>query len=260
MKLVVLLSCMYQDKSIIEKSNLQTDVVVVNQCDDNKIERGTFVDKKGKTSNFLFISTTERGLARSRNMAISSADGYDICLISDDDEVFADGYENIILSAYKNRPQEDMICFDFKGNKNHFTQECRMGFKMICSSSSIQVTFKRDKIIQNNIQFDVKMGSGTGNGPGEEIKFMMDCKRKRFKMYFMPIIITELLPSPSKWFKGRDEKYVRDAGWIAHRSMGVFLGLMYIHYHIVRHYDRYKMNHSFIKLWYLINKGFWEKR
>lgn len=51
---------MYQDKSIIEKSNLQTDVVVVNQCDDNKIERGTFVDKKGKTSNFyLYLQRKE---------------------------------------------------------------------------------------------------------------------------------------------------------------------------------------------------------
>lgn len=60
MKLVVLLSCMYQDKSIIEKSNLQTDVVVVNQCDDNKIERGTFVDKKGKHLIFIYIYNGKR--------------------------------------------------------------------------------------------------------------------------------------------------------------------------------------------------------
>ncbi|WP_455962124.1 glycosyltransferase family A protein [Bacteroides bouchesdurhonensis] len=260
MKIVVLLSCMHQDKSIIQKSNIQTDVVVINQCDEDVIERGTFVDKFGKSSNFIFVSTTERGLARSRNMAISFAEGYDICLISDDDELFADGYEKTIIDAYVKRPQEDLICFDFKGNKNHFTQECRMGFKMICSSSSIQVSFKRDQIINNSIKFDVKMGSGTGNGPGEEIKFMMDCRRKRLNMYFVPIIITELLPGPSSWFKGRDAKYVRDAGWIAHRAMGTGLGLLYIHYHIARHYDRYKMNFSFIKLWYLINKGFWEKR
>lgn len=40
MNLVILLSCMNQDKSIIQKSNIQTDIVVINQCDENNVEKG----------------------------------------------------------------------------------------------------------------------------------------------------------------------------------------------------------------------------
>ena len=79
----ILISCMHEkDTSIIERSNVQSDVVVVNQCDLDSVEEFDFVNKKGKTCHAKFINTTERGLSRSRNMAICNAWG-DVCLICD---------------------------------------------------------------------------------------------------------------------------------------------------------------------------------
>ena len=83
-----------KDDSIIKKSNLQTDAVVVNQCDRDSIEDFFFLNKDNKRCHVIFISTTERGLSRSRNMAIKNAIDADICLLSDDDERFEDDYEN----------------------------------------------------------------------------------------------------------------------------------------------------------------------
>lgn len=167
----------------------------------------------------------------------------------------------IILSNYQKNPNVDIYAFAFKGMKSIPQRPGKLSFRQLCSTSSIQLTFKIDKIKMNNIQFDVMMGSGTGNGAGEEVKFMMECKRKGFNMVYNPSIITELLPGESHWFTGRNAKYPRDTGWSAHRSFGLFLGLAFINYHIICHYsDRYKDQMSFIKAYYLINKGFWENR
>lgn len=88
-----LISCMYEkNANIIARSNIQTDVVVVNQCDYDSIEEFEFKNKKGVTCRAKFINTTERGLSRSRNMAIANSWG-DICYMCDDDELLADDYE-----------------------------------------------------------------------------------------------------------------------------------------------------------------------
>ena len=46
---------------------------------------------------------------------------------------------------------------------------------------SCQITFKRASIIDNKLIFDVKLGAGTGNGAGEENKFLLDCYDKGLK-------------------------------------------------------------------------------
>ena len=51
MTLQVLISCMHQtDHSIVAKSNIQSDVIVVNQCDRNLVEEYSFKNKIGKKS------------------------------------------------------------------------------------------------------------------------------------------------------------------------------------------------------------------
>lgn len=43
MNIEVLISCMYQnDSSIISRSNIQSDVIVINQCDNNSIDTFNF--------------------------------------------------------------------------------------------------------------------------------------------------------------------------------------------------------------------------
>ena len=55
-KVTTLISCMYEkNANIIARSNIQTDVVVVNQCDYDSIEEFEFKNKKGVTCRAKFM-------------------------------------------------------------------------------------------------------------------------------------------------------------------------------------------------------------
>ena len=55
----LLIACMYEkDTSILERSNVQSDVVVVNQCNHNSVEEFDFVNKFGRTCHAKYINTT----------------------------------------------------------------------------------------------------------------------------------------------------------------------------------------------------------
>lgn len=263
MKLVVLISCMHQkDASIIQTTNVQTDVVVINQCDSNSIQEFDFVNNKGEMCHAKFISTTERGLSRSRNMALDNSWG-DVCLICDDDERLVDNYEELILSCYEGCDSSILVAaFAFsREGKTYPATTKRMGIRDICKTSSVEITFNRKLLQAKGITFDVLMGSGSGNGGGEDTKFLMDCWRSKSKMFFFPIVIGELHSSESLWFKGWNEKCLVDTGWTGRREFGTFLGYVYILATLCRHRHGYRQfNISMPKAFRLLNKGFFQKR
>lgn len=66
MKLQELVSTKHQtDHSLLEKMNIQSDAIVINQCDRDCIERFTF-----RGHDILWMSMNERGVGLSRNNAI----------------------------------------------------------------------------------------------------------------------------------------------------------------------------------------------
>lgn len=229
----LLISCMHQkDASIIERANVQSDVVIVNQCDVNCIEEFDFVNKQGRVCHAMFICTTERGLSKSRNMAIKNAWG-DICMICDDDEVICDNCEEVILNAYRENPDASLIAFALirKDNGKQYPKEkSTLGFKQILKTSSHQITFSRHNLVEYAILFDEKMGSGTGNGGGEENMFMLTIRKKGLQMLYYPDIIATVNPGASQWFKGYDNKYFENLGWTNRRLFGSILGLVYLIY------------------------------
>ena len=229
----LLISCMHQsDASIIEKSNVQSDVVVVNQCDSNSVEEFDFVNKKGRICHAKFICTTERGLSKSRNMAIRNSWG-DVCQICDDDEYIEDNTEDVILKAYKENPDVALIAFSLMRkdiSKTYPKKKKILGFKQILKTSSLQITFSRKLMGDKQVWFDEKMGSGTGNGGGEENMFMLECRRKHFKMLYCPDVIATVLPSNSQWFHGYTKKFFEDTGWINRRLFGFAVGSLYSMY------------------------------
>lgn len=164
MNLEVLLSCMHQkDMAIVERSRIQSDVLVINQCD-----RNGRVETTSNGNRFRMISTTERGLSRSRNKALEHACG-DICLICDDDEIFEEGYREAILKAFEENPKADIITFALHHPTRQFPKHRkRLGYIGALQSCSFQIAFRRERVLEKNIRFDVEMGSGAGNGGGGE--------------------------------------------------------------------------------------------
>lgn len=252
------------DHSIIEKSNVQTDVVVVNQCDLDSISEFDFTNKYGNKCHAKFINTTERGLSRSRNLAIQNAWG-DICLICDDDELLDDDYSKKILSSYDSHPDKHVIIFqierkDKQTPKKYPQNEGAVGLKQILQTSSVQITFRRNKILENHISFDVKLGSGTGNGAGEENKFLIDSKKAKLFIYYVPINIGTVLMGNSSWFKGYDAEYMRNRGWVSRRILGSCVGFAYIIFFVIRHRNLYSNNLSIASAFKNMFVGYLEKR
>ena len=173
MSIEVLISCMHQsDWSIIQRSNIQTDVLIINQCDRDAIDEYSFPNQLGKTCHARMIHTTERGLSRSRNLALQYATG-DICVFCDDDEIFETNYEQTILQAFKANPDYALIAFRLNYSRKTFPKDiCTYNRFTSGRLSSAQLAFERQKILSTGVAFDTQLGSGTGNGGGEETKWL----------------------------------------------------------------------------------------
>ena len=259
----VLVSCMHQkDYSIIERSNIQTDVVIVNQCDENSVQKFEFENKEHKKCHAIFINTTERGLSRSRNMALANATA-DICLICDDDESLSESLEEDVLGEYNKNPGAG--CITFALDRKDFPtvyppKPSRMSFTRILKTSSQQISFNRKLVLEKGICFDDKMGSGTKNGGGEENKFLFDCKNNGLEMLYSPVVIAIINKGESQWFHGYDATYMRNQGWASRRILGGLKGFMYCFYFCFRHWGVISKDMNMYVAFRETIRGFFEKR
>lgn len=257
MKLEILLSCMHQkDASIAFKSNIQSDVLIINQCDTDKLDSLCVTNNLREKFNVRMFSTTERGLSRSRNMAVENALG-DICLLCDDDETFCEGYEESILKAYKEMPDADIIAFALKHPRKKFMKNRRrLGYIHALQIGSYQISFKRKRLQELGILFDVTMGAGTDNGGGEENKLLFDCLRKGMKLYYDPSIIASVAQTESTWFDGFTNVFFLQKGWAIKRIFNsTLMAFLYCVYFSIFKYPVYKKDNNFYNAFYNLLKG-----
>ena len=96
MTLDVLLSAMHlRDYSYIDTLNITGNCVIINQCE---IENRQVIIDNGR--NIVYIETPERGLSKSRNMAIEHSKA-DVCIFCDNDVEYQEEYEQLILEEYE---------------------------------------------------------------------------------------------------------------------------------------------------------------
>ena len=130
MKVEVLASVMNASlRETVQHMNLQSDAVIINQCDRFGQEEMQISQENGEARIIRFYSFPDRGIGRSRNEAILRAEG-DICLFSDADIVYEDGYETAILAEFEKNPQADMIIFNIEVEESrrtyHITERKRV--------------------------------------------------------------------------------------------------------------------------------------
>ena len=243
MKVEVLISCMYQkDTSIIQKSNIQSNVIIINQCNESSTISQTFQNKKNENCKLTMINTLERGLSNSRNLAIKNATG-DICILSDDDEKFTDSYVERIIEAFTTNKEADIIVFQLiKPNKNYWKKAKKLTSLDCLKVSSVEIAFKLKSIKANNILFDSQTGSGVSKAGGEENIFLHDCLRKDLNIYYQPIIIAELLDKESQWLASKySNEYFIDRGRFTKKLIGgKFFAVIYAVYFTIAKINEYK--------------------
>lgn len=247
----VLISCMFKnDFEIIHKSNLDNvPVLIINQTDVAK-ER---LECDGKQHRRL--DTNTRGLSVSRNMAIRGSSA-DICLLCDDDEIFVDSLEKIVLDAYKSNPEADIICFSLENlNRKIPVKKKRIGYLSALTICSVQISFRRERIAHKGIHFDARFGSGTSIGSGEENILLYDCLKKGLRIVYLPVNIGSIRASKSKWNKTFNEQALENQGIKARRLLGIWGGTLYCIYFACAKYKKYKNNVSWNKAIRCMQKG-----
>ena len=109
MKLEVLISSLKnKPEELIRKMHIETDAVLVNQCDESKR-----AEEKFDGCRILIISDDGRGVGRSRNLCLENANA-ELVLFSDEDIIYDAGYADKVISAFAKRPDADLILFNVR--------------------------------------------------------------------------------------------------------------------------------------------------
>lgn len=139
--------------------------------------------------------TIGRGLSINRNCSLSMADG-DICFIADDDVTY--NLENVLLAAEILNSDKDtaILCGQIMTLENepefkkYPSNSYNIGWKNIGRVSSIEMIFKRSKILDARLQFDSFFGiGGKLCAKGEESVFLSDALKNGLSIAYYPIKI-----------------------------------------------------------------------
>ena len=213
MKIQILVATINQkDHSILEKMNIQSDVIVGNQCDHNDIEAFKY-----KEHEAIFLNFAEKGVGLNRNNALLRASG-DICVFSDDDLRYVNDYPSILEKAFLDNPKADVIIFNLlekNSQRKQITKKIKINRFNYLRYGTARISIRLNSIRKNAIFFNVLFGGGTTYCHGEDNLFLTECLNKKLKIIGLPITIAELTNSrESTWNNGYNEKYISDQGFL----------------------------------------------
>lgn len=209
---------------MLKKENIHCDCIVINQCDENRKEEINLEKQK-----IRIFYTTERGLSKSRNMALRNAEA-DILAIGDDDLLYYDNFDRTILSYYESNPRADVVLFNMDDLYKTFPRKSRRcGFFELSGYISMEATFRVASIRGRSLQFNELFGTGSRYfNSGEENVFLADCYHRKCKIFYCKDKIVKRLPAESSWFTSySDEKFIKARGAIYYAMSKKFF-LLYI--------------------------------
>lgn len=246
MKLEVMLSVMNLKKEDLDKMHITSKCTVINQCEINDFE---------KYENFDIYSYNELGNSNSRNRGLEHITE-DIILLCDDDAVYDDNYENVILSEFKNNPKADVIIFNMYSpnrKKRVIKKRKRLHIWNSLNYASYNIAFRRKSIIDKNIKFNTNFGPNAKYSNGTDTMFIVDFYRNKLRVYSCPENLGVVYNKSSTWFNGYDEKYFFNKGALFTAVNMRFRHILILQY-LLRHKD-VLVNIDFCKAFKIMLKG-----
>lgn len=234
----MLVAAMHQrDFSLCSRMNLQSDAVIANQADTHSFDER----RPDGTHSVKLITTPFRGLGLNRSTALLYATG-DVCVLSDEDVVLADGYRVMVLDAFAALPRADIIAFNLElavGDSSRSQRLVRTvrrvrAFQALRYASAPRLAFRRRSVLRANVWFSPLFGAGSPYSMGEETLFVADCLRKGLKVYVHPGILGSTSVEQSTWFDGYTDDYFHDKGALFY-SLSRFASMPLSVQDVVRH-------------------------
>lgn len=210
--LEVLISALGKDaQALASGMNLECGAVLVDQG--SRDDRYEFSTSEGHI--IRVIESGERGIGRSRNLALEEARGR-IVLFSDDDIVYSEGYAESILKAFEAHPEADIIMFNVNVSEDRKTyridKEIRVHKWSVGRYPAYAAAARLDSIRRAKVSFSLLFGGGARYSNGEDSLFFMDCLRAGLEVIAVPVTIGSEIPRESTWFHGFNDKFFLDRG------------------------------------------------
>ncbi len=191
LKLEILLSTMNRTSldfltHLFPNSNfLDFNILIVNQTSKDKFLASDY-------KNIRVINTFEKGLSKSRNLAIKNAIGA-ICLIADDDVKYKKGFAEIIKESFVKNETAAIITFkmeNFEGNDfKRYSNKTVHDLDTIKNVNSVVIVFNQKQITKNNLFFDEAFGLGASFETADEYVFMREALQQNLTLLFEPEVI-----------------------------------------------------------------------
>lgn len=162
-------------------------ILIVNQTQENNFLVSDFPTVR-------VINSLEKGLSRSRNLALKNAKGK-IVLIADDDEVFKKGFDATIIQAHNQYNSKAVISFCIDKPNGLLYKKYLLNAKMnlslieLFNVLSIEISVNKSILDKLGVLFDENFGLGSDFEMGEEAIFLSDIKYKIDQIAFVPSII-----------------------------------------------------------------------
>ncbi len=211
MTLELLVSAMNKEPlELAQQMQIGSDAVIVSQGD-----HYDYQELEYKGNRLRFFAMKERGVGLSRNTVLMRAQA-DIGLIADEDIVYVPGYRDMVLKAFEEHPQADMLLFNVQampGRETYHISKFGRVRRYNCGRySAYSCAVRMEAIIKRNITFSLLFGGGARYSNGEDSLFIQECIQKGMKVYKVPVEIGKERVRESTWFSGYHRKFFFDRG------------------------------------------------
>jgi glycosyltransferase involved in cell wall biosynthesis len=185
-------------------------ILIVNQTQENNLLHSDFLSVR-------VINSFEKGLSKSRNLALKNAKGK-IVLLTDDDVVFEADFQGKIIDSFNKYPKATAITFCIKNDKGDLFKKYPKHLKKLTSKldvfqyMSVEIVLNMTIIHQLNCKFDEDFGLGSRFPLNEENIFMVDLLNFKQSLFFVPkVILSHPANVSDTKVNFRDKYYIQGA-------------------------------------------------
>lgn len=223
--------------NFVRKNNVNGNFIIGNQ---SKIKEGII-----SGTNYILINSNSTGCSLNRNSILKYCTS-DLVLFSDDDQIYVNNYEQIILDEFEKNPKTDAIYFKVDVHSDDrpvrmFDKNGRARWKDLSPLGVWGLVIKREVINKYNLFFNENFGPGTDCPMGEDSIYLRELLKHTKNVYLCSKKIADITQEQSTWFKGYDKQFFINIG-----KVNRFIYPKTFFYHVVKnsiyYFLKFKIN------------------
>ncbi len=180
------------------------NLLIINQTTEDN-----FIDEKSLPGNVRVINSLERGLSKSRNLALRYA-SKDVLLLADDDVRYEEGFHQTVLKGHEQYPSAVLI-FPIKDENGRYLGAYPGDTKSMDDFWDVfspQISIKLKYWARNPVFFDENFGLGAPYPDAENFIFLNELKDRKTDILFINTEPIAMHPrSNSSAFLERDSNF-----------------------------------------------------